>query len=59
MGKIILKLATLNISVRLNIQRLREKHDKELNAAKDNGTKENIEELDKLYQIMEDKQIIL
>ena len=41
-GKIILKLETLEISVRLNIQWLREKHDKELNDAKDNGTKETI-----------------
>ena len=56
MGKIILKLAILKISVRFNIQWLREEHDKELNAAKENGTTETIEELDKLCNIMEDKK---
>ena len=35
---------------------MREDHNKELNAAKDNGTTENIEELDKLCHIMEDKK---
>ena len=53
MGKIIQKLATLKISARLNMQWLREEHDKDLHTAKDNGTTENIEELDKLCQIME------
>ena len=43
MGKIILKLATLKISVRLNIQLLREEHDKDLNSANENGTTETIE----------------
>ena len=38
MGQIILKLATLKISARLNVQWLRENHDKYLNAAKDSGT---------------------
>ena len=56
MGKIILKLATLKISACLNFQLLREDHDKQLNAAKYNGTIETIEELDKLCQIMEDKK---
>ena len=45
MGKIILKLATLKISVCLNIQWLREEHNKELKDAKDNGTTETIEKL--------------
>ena len=40
----------------MNIQWQREKHDKELNASKDNGTTKTIEELDKFYQIMEDKK---
>ena len=56
MVKIILRLATLKISAHLNIQWLREDHDKELNSAKDKGTTETIEELDKLCQIMEDKK---
>ena len=43
MGKIIIKLSTLKISVPLNIQLLREKHNKYLNAAKENGTIETIE----------------
>ena len=43
MIKIILKLATLKIPVSLNIRWLREEHDRELNAAKDNGTTETIE----------------
>ena len=38
------------------MQWLREEHDKELNAAKDNGTTETIEEPDKLCQILEDKK---
>ena len=59
MGKIILKLATLNISVRLNIQRPREEHDKELNCARYNGTTEIIEELDKLCQILENKKVMI
>ena len=59
MVKITLKLATLKISVHLNIQLLKGKHDKDLNAAKDNGTTETIEELDKLYQILEDKKVML
>ena len=56
MGKIILKLATLNISVRFNIQWMGEEHYIKLNAAKENVTTETIEELDKLCQIMEDKK---
>ena len=35
---------------------LREEHDEELNPAKDNGTTETIEELEKLCQLMEDKK---
>ena len=57
--KIILKLATLNSSTCFNIKRLREEHDEALNAAKDNGTKETIEELDKLSQNPEDKMYLL
>ena len=34
------------------MQLLREKHDEELNSTKDNGTTENIKELDKLRQIL-------
>ena len=56
MVKIILNLATLKISAHLNIQWLREDHDKELNSAKDKGTTETIEELDKLCQMTEDKE---
>ena len=35
-------------SAHLNMQQLREEHEKALNSAKDNGTTETIEELDKL-----------
>ena len=55
-GKIFLKLAILNISDRLNTQRLRKEHDKEPNADKDNGTTETIEELAKLCQILKEKK---
>ena len=48
MAKISLKLETLKISAHLNMQQLKEEHDEALNAANDNGTTENIEELDKL-----------
>ena len=54
-----LKLAILKISIRLNIQGLREEHDKELNYAKDNGTTENIEDLNKFCHILEDKKVML
>ena len=57
-GIIILKLPTLKISVGLSIQWLREEHDEELNATKDNGLTETIEEHDKLCQIMEDKKVM-
>ena len=53
MGKAIPKIAALKISVRFNMQRLIEEHDNVLNAAKDNGTTETIEELEKLRQTME------
>ena len=56
-GKINLKRAILKISGRLNIQWLREDYDKELNSAKENGTIENIEELYKLWHIMEDRKV--
>ena len=59
MIKIILKLATLKIPVSLNIRWLREEHDRELNAAKDNGTTETIEEIYKLFPILEDKKVML
>ena len=42
MDKIVLQLATLKISTHLNMQRLGEEHDKELNNSKDNGTKGTI-----------------
>ena len=41
-------------SIHLNTQQLREEHDKALNAAKENGTTETIEELDKLSQNLEE-----
>ena len=56
MGKIILRLATLKISAHFNIQWMRADHDKELNAAKENGTWETIEYLDWLCHNMEDKK---
>ena len=37
----------------LNMQQLREEHDKALNAAKENNTTETIEEIDKLHQTLE------
>ena len=46
------KLATLKRSTRLNIRLLREEHDEALNAAKDNGTPETIEELYKFCQTL-------
>ena len=55
MGKKILKPATLKSSDHLNMQQLREEHDKGLNDAKENGTTENIEELDKLCKTLEGK----
>ena len=59
MDKIILKIATLKSPNRLNMQRLREERDEALNAAKDNGTTETIEELDKLSQNLEEKMYFL
>ena len=55
MGKKILKLSTLKSSARLNMHQLREEHETFLNTAEDNGTTETIEGLDKLRQILEDK----
>ena len=52
MGKIILKLATLKISFRLNIQWMREEQYENLNSSMDNGTTETIKEIDKLYHIL-------
>ena len=49
-------MSTLKISACLNTQWLREEHNKSLNAAKEIGTSENIEELDKLRQVLEDKK---
>ena len=40
----------------MNIQRLIKRHNKSLDPANDNVTTENIEELDKLHQILEEKQ---
>ena len=56
MDNTILKLATLKISAHFNVQRLIEEHNKVLDYAKDNGTTETFEELDKLRQILEDKK---
>ena len=55
----ILKLANLKSSVWLNMQRLLEADDKAPNASNDNGTRKNIEELDKLRQIPEERMVIL
>ena len=38
------------------MQQLREEHDEALNSAKDIGTTETIEELDKLCQTLKDKK---
>ena len=43
----------------MNIQGLREEHDEALNAVKDNGATEFVEELDKLHQILEEKKVML
>ena len=59
MVKTILKLSTLKISASLNMQRLREEHNKELHDAKDEGPTETIEEIDKLRQITEYKKVML
>ena len=56
MGKTILELSALNSYTCFNMHWMREEHKKALNAAKENGTTETIEELDKLRQIMEDKK---
>ena len=55
MERKILRLSTLKSSTHLSMQRLREEHDKVMNYAKDNGTAETIEEIDKLSQNIEDK----
>ena len=55
-GRTILKLSTLKSLSCLNIKRLREEHNKALNAAKDKGATEFIEELDKLRQILEEEK---
>ena len=55
MDKKLLKISTLKISTRLNMQKLREEYNEALNSAKENGTTETIEELDKLSQTIEDK----
>ena len=55
MDKLIIKLATLKSSTRLNMQQLRGEHYEALDASKHNGTKGTIEELDKLRQNIEDK----
>ena len=56
MEKKILKIATLKISARLNMHWLIEENDEALNASKENGTTKRIEELNKLHQILEDKE---
>ena len=43
MDKTILKLATLKSSTRLNMQQLREEHNEDMNATKENVTTENIQ----------------
>ena len=55
MGKTTLKLAALDNFTRLNMQKLIEEQNDELNASNENVTTETIEELDKLCQILEDK----
>ena len=59
MGKTTLKLGTLKISDSLNMKRLKEEHKESLNTAKKNGTRETIEEPDKLSQILEDIKVML
>ena len=56
MGKTILKLTTLKISARLNMQQLIEEHDEVLNAAKDNGTTKTVKEVETFRQILKDKE---
>ena len=56
MDKQILKIETLKSSVHLGIQWLIEEHDEVLNSAKDNGTTETIEEIEKFCQILEDQK---
>ena len=51
-----IKIATMKSSSHLNMQQLTEENYEVLNAAKDNGTTENIEEFDKFHQIMEYKK---
>ena len=51
-----LKLETLKISERLNMQKLSEEHNEALNAVNNNYTTETIEEIEKLHQIPEDKK---
>ena len=55
MDKTFLKISTLKSSTHFIMQRPREEHDEVLNAAKDNGTAETIEELDKLSLTLENK----
>ena len=55
MYKIILKLAFLKSSTRLNMKKLREKDDEVLNDANYIVTTEAIEELDKLNKTLEEK----
>ena len=52
MDRIILKVAPLKSSARLNMQQLVEVHDEVMNDSKDNGTTETIEELYKLRQTL-------
>ena len=59
MEKTILKLATLKRSTHFSMQQLIEEEDEALNVAKDNGTTETIEELDKLSRTLEEKMWFL
>ena len=52
-GETIVKLETLKISARLNIQKLIEEHHEALNSDKDSGTTVIIESLDKLGLTLE------
>ena len=55
MDKTVLRLSTLDSSTYSNMQRVLDEHNEALSVAKDKGKIENIEELDKLSQTLEEK----
>ena len=50
------ELATLECSVDMNMQLLKEGHDEEKSSSKENCTSETIEEIEKLCQNLENKE---